>query len=125
MGTHTHFTILECAHIKDFAITTLAKDFRMLRPTFSWEFGVLCCLTTPGLRKDIRHQIRQLYSDKVNFFLGECYMYAARCIQITSLFSTNIPSTRCSSFVGWQGASVAPIMVCQTYTCMQKISNRN
>ena len=20
------------------------------------EFGVLCCLTTPGLRKDIRHQ---------------------------------------------------------------------
>ena len=26
------------------------------------EFGILCCLTTPGLRKDIRHQIRQLYS---------------------------------------------------------------
>ena len=28
------------------------------------EFGVLCCLTTPGLRKDIRRQIRRLYSHK-------------------------------------------------------------
>ena len=26
------------------------------------EFGVLCCLKTPGLRKDIRRQTRQLYS---------------------------------------------------------------
>ena len=30
--------------------------------TIQEEFGVLCCLTTPGLRKDIRRQIRQLYS---------------------------------------------------------------
>ena len=26
--------------------------------TLIQEFGVLCCLTTPGLRKDIRRQIR-------------------------------------------------------------------
>ena len=33
------------------------------------EFGVLCCLTTPGLRKDIRRQIRQLYSHKVTYYV--------------------------------------------------------
>ena len=31
------------------------------------EFGVLCCLTTTGLRKDIRHQIRRLYSHKITY----------------------------------------------------------
>ena len=34
---------------------TISKGERM------GGFGVLCCLTTPGLRKDIRRQIRQLY----------------------------------------------------------------
>ena len=34
-----------------------------------WEFGVLCCLTTPGLRKDIRRQIRQLYSHKITYYV--------------------------------------------------------
>ena len=35
--------------------------------TLKQEFGVLCCLTTPGLRKDIRRQIRQLYSHKITY----------------------------------------------------------
>ena len=29
------------------------------------EFGILCCLATSGLRKDIQRQIRQLYSHQV------------------------------------------------------------
>ena len=33
------------------------------------EFGVLCCLTTPGLRKDIRRQIQQLYSHQVIYYV--------------------------------------------------------
>ena len=31
----------------------------------SFEFELLCCLTRPGLRKDIRSHIRQLYSHQV------------------------------------------------------------
>ena len=31
------------------------------------KLGVLCCLTMPGLRKDIRRQIRQLHSHKIAY----------------------------------------------------------
>ena len=33
------------------------------------EFVILCCLTTPGLRKDIRRQMRQLYSHQVLYYV--------------------------------------------------------
>ena len=33
------------------------------------NFGILCCLTTPGLRKDIRRQIRQFYSHQVLYYV--------------------------------------------------------
>ena len=40
----------------------------------AWSFGVLCCLTTPGLRKDIRRQIRQLYSQQVTYYVHYNYI---------------------------------------------------
>ena len=44
------------------------------------EFGVLCCLTTPGLRKDIRRQIRQLYSHKVTYYVHYNYMLSSHLL---------------------------------------------
>ena len=41
------------------------------------EFGVLCCLTTPGLRKDIRRQIRQLYSHEVTYYVHYNYILSS------------------------------------------------
>ena len=38
------------------------------------SFGVLCCLTTPGLRKDIRRQLRQLYSHQVTYYVHYNYI---------------------------------------------------
>ena len=54
------------------------------------EFGVLCCLTTPGLRKDIRRQIRLLYSHKItyvhyNYILSSLYYHIFTFISITNL----------------------------------------
>ena len=45
-----------------------------------WEFGVLCCLTTPGLRKDIRRQIRQLYSHKVTYYVHYNYILSSHLL---------------------------------------------
>ena len=44
------------------------------------EFGVLCCLTTPGLRKDIRRQIRQLYSHKVTYYVHYNYILSSHLL---------------------------------------------
>ena len=43
-------------------------------------FGVLCCLTTPGLRKDIRRQIRQLYSHKVTYYVHYNYILSSHLL---------------------------------------------
>ena len=57
------------------------------------EFGVLCCLTTPGLRKDMRRQIRQLYSQKVTYYVHYNYILSShllshsRFISITNLLN--------------------------------------
>ena len=42
--------------------------------TRNLEFGILCCLTTPGLRKDIRRQIRQLYLHQVLYYVYYYYI---------------------------------------------------
>ena len=44
------------------------------------EFGVLCCLTTPGLRKDIRRQIRQLYSHKNTYYVHYNYILSSHLL---------------------------------------------
>ena len=44
------------------------------------EFGVLCCLTTPGLRKDIRRQIRQLYLHKVTYYVHYNYILSSHLL---------------------------------------------
>ena len=53
--------ITDIDNYRTIAITSVASR--------SLEFGVLCCLTTPGLRKDIRRQIRQLYSHKITYYV--------------------------------------------------------
>ena len=45
-----------------------------------WSFGVLCCLTTPGLRKDIRRQIRQLYSHKITYYVHYNYILSSHLL---------------------------------------------
>ena len=48
--------------------------------TCNKEFGVLCCLTTPGLRKDIRRQIRQLYSHKITYYVYYNYILSSHLL---------------------------------------------
>ena len=44
------------------------------------EFGVLCCLMMPGLRKDIRYQIRQLYSHQVTYYVHYYYILSSHLL---------------------------------------------
>ena len=46
-------------------------------PRRIWNFGILCCLTTPGLRKDIWRQIRQLYSHQVLYYIYYYYILSS------------------------------------------------
>ena len=52
-------------------------------PNGIWNFGILCCLTTPGLRKDIWRQIRQLYSRQVLYYVYYYYIYIIITFAIT------------------------------------------
>ena len=56
------------------------KNMRDNQDHWSLEFGVLCCLTTPGLRKDIRRQIRQLYSHKVTYYVNYNYILSSHLL---------------------------------------------
>ena len=42
--------------------------------------GSLCCLTMPGLRKDIRRQIRQLYSHQVTYYVHYNYTLSSHLL---------------------------------------------
>ena len=50
------------------------------------EFGVLCCLMTPGLRKDIRRQIQQLYSHKVTYYRHYNYILSSDLLLHSRIF---------------------------------------
>ena len=63
---------LEFFFLKHSESTNLCKGRIVIQ-----EFGVLCCLTTPGLRKDIRRQIRQLYSHKVTYYVHYNYILSS------------------------------------------------
>ena len=52
----------------------------------SLEFGVLCCLTTLGLRKDIRRQTRQLYSHKNTYYVHYNYMLSSHLLSHSRLY---------------------------------------
>ena len=79
-----------CAHSRDVTsllfgddVTEAAKDLaetNRLMGGASKEFGVLCCLTTPGLRKDIRRQIRQLYSHKITYYVHYNYILSSHLL---------------------------------------------
>ena len=57
-----------------------ALSLKEVQEATAKEFGVLCCLTTPGLRKDIRRQIRQLYSHKVTYYVHYNYILSSHLL---------------------------------------------
>ena len=77
-------TLEELQEAKIVAEKMLAGKTRTTRLAFKRtmrkEFGVLCCLTTPGLRKDIRRQIRQLYSHKVTYYVHYNYILSSHLL---------------------------------------------
>ena len=64
----------------------LAKMGGQLDTRFQIISRVLCYLTTPGLKKDIRHQIQQLCSHKVTYYVHYNYILLSHLLSYSRMY---------------------------------------
>ena len=60
--------------LKRIYCSELIRIIGVYAPSRARSFGVLCCLTTPCLRMDFWHEIRQLYSQQVPYYVHYNYI---------------------------------------------------